>query len=74
MIKMFTAFTNRMEDPEVVAKEIYAQLEHEKNRLKNTAGIVAFDNGYAQGGVYETVVVALPFDVVCKRRRRDHGQ
>jgi hypothetical protein len=62
MLKMYTAFTSQIDSPEAAAAEIRAQLEPEKNMLKNTVGIAAFFNEYAENGVYKAVAAALPFD------------
>jgi hypothetical protein len=64
MIKMYTAFTDQIDDPDAAAKEICAQLQPEKNMLKNALGIAIFYNEYAESGVLGKISSALPFDVV----------
>jgi hypothetical protein len=61
---MHTAFTSQIDNPEAAVKEIYEQLDPEKNMLKNTVGIAAFFDEYAENGIYRAVAAALPFDIV----------
>lgn len=64
MVKTYTAFTSQIDNPEAAAKEIREQLDPEKNMLKNTVGIAAFFDEYAENGIYKAVAAALPFDMV----------
>jgi hypothetical protein len=64
MLRMYTAFTNQIDDQEAAVREIREQLQPEKNMLRNTLGIVSFYNEYAENGVYEAISSALPFNIV----------
>lgn len=62
MVKMYTAITDQIDDPEAAVKEILEQLEPEKNMLKNTVGVTAFFSECGENGVYQAVAAALPFE------------
>jgi hypothetical protein len=64
MIKMYTAFTSQIDDPEAAVREICRQLNPEANMLGNTLGVVSFYNEYAENGIYEAICSALPFDII----------
>ncbi|MDR0821429.1 MAG: FIST C-terminal domain-containing protein [Oscillospiraceae bacterium] len=64
MIKVYTAFTSQVDDPQAAAKEILEQLKPEQNMLKNTVGLTVFYNEYLDSGAYQAVTAALPFDLV----------
>jgi hypothetical protein len=64
MIKMLTACTAQIDDPEDAAAEILRQLDLDNRKLKNSVGIIACYNEYIDTGVVKAVCAALPFDVV----------
>ena len=64
MIKLYTAFTNEIDNPEAAVREIKDQLNLSENLLKNAVGIVQLYYEYVETGVYMALVNALPFDIV----------
>ncbi|MDR2694924.1 MAG: hypothetical protein LBC79_00900, partial [Deltaproteobacteria bacterium] len=64
MIKLYTALTKEIDDAAAAVGEIIGQLKPEENALKNTIGIVQFHHEFAETGVYQAIVEALPFEVV----------
>jgi len=64
MIKIYAAFTKELDDPEAAVREITEQLRPSETVLKNAVGIVQFYYEYAETGVYQAIVDALPFDLV----------
>jgi len=64
MIKLYTAFTKEVDDPEAAVREITEQLKPKENALKNTIGIVNFYHEFAETDVYQAIAASLPFDVV----------
>ena len=63
-IKLYTAFTKELDDPEAAVLEITEQLNPKENMMKNTIGIVNFFHEFVETGVYSAIVGSLPFDVV----------
>jgi hypothetical protein len=63
MINFYTAFTREIDDPELAVQEILEQLNLKENKLKNTIGIVHFHCEFAENGIYQAIVDALPFDI-----------
>lgn len=63
MTKLYTAFSREMDDPEVAVPQICAQLDLEKNMLKNTVGIVHFCYEFVDTGVLQAIADALPFEL-----------
>lgn len=64
MIKSYTAFTNEIDDTELAVQEIVAQLEPEKNCLKNTVGIVMCYHEFATSGIVAQLYEKLKFPII----------
>jgi hypothetical protein len=64
MVKMYTAFTNQIDNPEAAVREILEQLKLEENKLKNTIGIVHFYYEFVETEGCKAIVEALPFELV----------
>lgn len=64
MLKLYTAFTKEIDDPEAAAREICEQLKPQENMLKNTVGIITFYREFLDTGAYEAVRSALPFETI----------
>ena len=64
MIKLYTAFTNELDDPKAAIREIIKQLKLNETMLKNSVGIVQFHLEFIQTGIYQALVEALPFELV----------
>ena len=64
MVRIYTAFTKEIDNPEEAAKQILQQLNPAENALKNTIGFIHFYHEYVETEVCEAVVNALPFEVV----------
>ena len=64
MMKLYTAFTKEIDDPEAAVREITEQLKPAENALKNTIGIVHFYHECIETGVYQAVADSLPFKLV----------
>ncbi|MDR2590706.1 MAG: FIST C-terminal domain-containing protein [Oscillospiraceae bacterium] len=65
MIKMFSAFTEEVDDVETAISEILEQLDIEnKPFLKNTLGIIHCFHEFIDSGVIKAISEELPFDVV----------
>ena len=64
MIKLYTAFTKEIDNSQKAVEEIIEQLNPEKNKLKNTIGIIYFYYEFVETGTYQAIVDAMPFEVV----------
>jgi hypothetical protein len=64
MLKMLTAFTSEIDEPEAAVDELLEQLNIENNLLKNSVGIVSCYYEFLETGVVEALCAQLPFDVV----------
>ncbi|MCL2078167.1 MAG: FIST C-terminal domain-containing protein [Oscillospiraceae bacterium] len=62
MVKVYTAMTTEIDDPQAAVKEIREQLNPEKNALKNTVGIVNFYHEFAETDTLQAIADALPFE------------
>lgn len=60
---MINASTREIDDPEEAVREILAQLDLEKRRLRNAVGLIACHADYLESGVVKALCEALPFDV-----------
>ena len=63
MIKIFTAFTQEIEDAEAAVREICEQLDPAKNAMKHTVGIIHFYYEFVDTGVCQAIIDALPFEL-----------
>jgi hypothetical protein len=64
MIKMYTAYTEEIDEPEAAAAEIVERLSLDGKLLKNSIGILHCYKEFAESGVVRAICDALPFDVV----------
>jgi hypothetical protein len=63
MIKMFTAFTEEMDDADFAVSEILEQLGQAGGLLRNSVGILHCSSDFADNGVVREVCARLPFPV-----------
>jgi hypothetical protein len=63
MIKMFTAFTEEIDDVELAVSEIMEQLNLD-GLSAASVGIVHYHSDFADSGVMEALAEKLPFDIV----------
>ena len=63
-MKLLTARTLELDEPEIAVSEILAQLEFEKNSLTDSVGFLTCSYDFVEAGIVEAVCEALPFDVV----------
>jgi len=64
MIRMLTAFTREIDDIDAAVAEILKPLDLQKQRLKNSVGILMFHPSFLETGVIKAVSEALPFDSI----------
>jgi len=64
MIKMFSAFTEEIDDVNAAVSEVLNQLDLEKSLLKNSVGILHCYHEFIDSGVVEALSEKLPFDVI----------
>jgi hypothetical protein len=64
MIKMLTAHTFELDDPDVAVREIQEQLHNQGSFLKNTVGLLFCYLDFIKSGAVEAVCKALPFDTL----------
>ena len=64
MIRSYTAFTSEIDDVGLAVSEMLAQLEPEKNCLKNTVGVVTCYYEFAANGVVAELYRKLGFPVI----------
>jgi hypothetical protein len=64
MIKLITASTVEIDDPDAAVEEIRAQIDLENNLLTHSVGIMACYYEFVETGVVDALCEALPFDVI----------
>ena len=64
MIKMFSAFTEEIDDVGAALSEISEQLDLEHSLLKNTIGILHCYHEFIDSGVVKALSEKLPFDTI----------
>lgn len=64
MLKVYTAFTEEIDDAELAVKEILEQIKPNENLLKNSVGIMNFYSEFAESGTAKAICDALPFEVL----------
>jgi hypothetical protein len=64
MIRMLTASTFEVDDPDAAAEEIRMQIDPENNLSAHSVGIVACYYEFVETGVVDALCAALPFDVI----------
>jgi len=64
MIKMFSAFTEEIDDINAAVSEVLEQLNLEHSIMKNSVGILHCYHEYIDSGVVKALCEKLPFDVI----------
>jgi hypothetical protein len=64
MVKLYTAFTEELDDPQAAAAEILERLNPQENMRENTVGLIFFHYDFAQDGILEAFAEALPFPLI----------
>jgi len=64
MIKMFSAFTEEIDDVKTAITEISAQLDLEKSLMKNSVGILHCYHEFIDSGVVKALSEKMPFDII----------
>jgi hypothetical protein len=64
MIKMFTAFTEEIDDVEQALSELLEQVDADHNCLANSLGIIHCYSDFVDSGVVKALSEKLPFDTV----------
>jgi hypothetical protein len=64
MIKVFTAFTEEIDDTKAAVSELLQQIDPERNLLGNSLGIIHCFCDFVDSGVITALCEKLPFDVV----------
>ncbi|MDR2110286.1 MAG: hypothetical protein LBP32_03160, partial [Spirochaetaceae bacterium] len=64
MIRVLTAHTFEIDDPQAAVGEILEQLDLEQTLRKNSVGLVFCPQDFITSGTMEAVCNALPFDVI----------
>jgi hypothetical protein len=64
MIKMLTAYTFEIDDPQLAVQEVLGQLDFTRDLLKSTVGLMFCTLDFIQSGTAGAVGKALPFDVL----------
>jgi hypothetical protein len=64
MIKIFTAFTEELDDIDVAVSEILGQLDLDHNLMQNAVGIVQCYSEFLESGIVRQIRSKLPFDLV----------
>ncbi len=64
MIKMITASTLEIDEPQDAADDILAQIDPDSSLLKNSVGIITCSPEFIETGVMEAVDAILPFETV----------
>ncbi|GHV30488.1 hypothetical protein FACS1894167_11400 [Synergistales bacterium] len=64
MIKMMTAYTIEVDDPEAAVSELLEQIERKGSLLENTVGIVSCYYEFIETGAISALSERLPFDVI----------
>jgi hypothetical protein len=63
MIKMLTATTNQIDDPQAAAAELAAQIKPE-HLLKNSVGIISCFYEFSENETLKLISEAFPFDII----------
>ncbi|MDR0998307.1 MAG: FIST C-terminal domain-containing protein [Treponema sp.] len=64
MLKVLTAFTEEIDVVDLAVREILEQLDLDKNRLKNSLGIIHCFSDFIDSGVVKALSAKLPFDTL----------
>ena len=64
MIKMFSAFTEEIDDVDAAVAEILNQVNADKSLMKNSIGILHCYHEYVDNGVFKAISEKLPFDII----------
>ena len=64
MIKMFSAFTEEIDDVDAAVSEVLKQLDLEHSLKKNSVGILHCYHEFIESGVFKTLCEKLPFEVI----------
>ncbi|MDR0586894.1 MAG: FIST C-terminal domain-containing protein [Treponema sp.] len=64
MIKMFTAFTEEIDDVEQAVSELLGQLDLEHKSLTNSLGIIHCYSDFVESGVIKAISKKIPFDTM----------
>jgi hypothetical protein len=64
MLKLYTAFTEEIDDPQAAARDILAQLNPAANMRANTIGMIFFHYDFAEDGILQEFAEMLPFELV----------
>ena len=64
MLKMYTAYTTELDEEDIALEQIIGQLDLEKNKLKNTTGVILCHSEFIETGIVQHITKNLPFDVV----------
>jgi len=64
MIKVLTAYTHELDDPEKAVQEILNQIDPKNSLLKNSVAMLFCHIDFIEMGVMEKICKSLPFDVV----------
>ncbi|MCL2809917.1 MAG: hypothetical protein FWD24_07645, partial [Treponema sp.] len=64
MIKMFSAFTEEIDDVDAAISEILSQLDLEHSLMKNSIGILHCYHEFIDSGAVKTLSEKLPFDII----------
>jgi hypothetical protein len=64
MIKVLTAYTYELDNPEKAAQDILNQIDMKNSLLRNSAALLFCHAQFIEMGVTEAVCKSLPFDVV----------
>ncbi|MDR1203938.1 MAG: FIST C-terminal domain-containing protein [Peptococcaceae bacterium] len=64
MIRMFTAYTEEIDEAEIAVSELLEQLNLDSRLLRNSVGIVHCFSDFLEGGLLQSLNEALPFDLV----------
>jgi hypothetical protein len=63
-MKMFTAFTEEIDDVDLAVSDLWGQLNLDQNRLSNSLGIIHCYSDFIDSGVVKAISEKLPFDTV----------
>jgi len=64
MIKMFSAFTEEIDDVDLAIDEVLSQLDLENSLLKNKVGILHCYHEFIDSGVVKALSEKIPFDII----------
>ena len=63
-MKMLTAFTYELDDPQLAVEELLEQLQLDQNLEQHSAGLVTCYPEFLENGIVAALAKALPFDLV----------